>query len=96
MTIHIHGATEHNLQSVNATINDGLTVVTGVSGSGKTSLIFDTLYHEARCRFAKISAPGSSNLRSLSALAESIIADEIYDTMAPEAKNDLSRACGRN
>ena len=49
----IQGATEHNLQSIDATINDGLTVVTGVSGSGKTSLIFDTLYHEARRRFGQ-------------------------------------------
>ena len=72
MTIHIQGATEHNLQSVNATINDGLTVVTGVSGSGKTSLVFDTLYHEARRRFAEIYALGSSNLRLSPALVESI------------------------
>ena len=59
----IQGATEHNLQSIDATINDGLTGVSGVSGSGKTSLIFDTLYHEARRRFAEIYALGSSNLR---------------------------------
>jgi len=60
MTIHIQGATEHNLQSIDATINDGLTVVTGISGSGKTSLVFDTLYHEARRRFAEIYALGSA------------------------------------
>ncbi len=68
----IQGATEHNLQSIDATIGDGLTVVTGVSGSGKTSLVFDTLYHEARRRFAEIYALGSSNLRLSPAQVESI------------------------
>ena len=39
MTIHISGAAEHNLKDVDVTISGGLTVVTGVSGSGKTSLV---------------------------------------------------------
>ena len=51
MEIKIRGAQEHNLKDINIDIKDGLTVVTGVSGSGKTSLIFDTLYKEARRRF---------------------------------------------
>ena len=51
MEIRIRGAKEHNLKNVDVDIKDGLTVVTGVSGSGKTSLIFDTLYKEARRRF---------------------------------------------
>ncbi|MFX1389298.1 MAG: AAA family ATPase [Promethearchaeota archaeon] len=51
MVIKIQGAQEHNLKNVDVDIEDGLTVVTGVSGSGKTSLIFDTLYKEARRRF---------------------------------------------
>src|SRR5512137_2457302 len=63
MPIRIEGASEHNLQEVNAEFGDGLTVVTGVSGSGKTSLVFDTLYHEARRRFQEIFAPGSSHLQ---------------------------------
>lgn len=51
MEIKIRGAQEHNLKDIDVDIKDGLTVVTGVSGSGKTSLIFDTLFKEARRRF---------------------------------------------
>ncbi len=51
MDIRIRGAREHNLDNIDVQFGDGLTVVTGVSGSGKTSLVFDTLYHEAHRRF---------------------------------------------
>jgi excinuclease ABC subunit A len=61
--ISIQGAREHNLKDIDVEINEGLTVVTGVSGSGKTSLVFDTLYHEARRRFLEIYSLGSSGLR---------------------------------
>ena len=60
MPITIRGASEHNLRDVDAEIGDGLTVVTGVSGSGKTSLVFDTLYHEARRRFLSIFGAGET------------------------------------
>ncbi len=59
MTILIQDAREHNLKGINVTFGDGLSVVTGVSGSGKTSLVFDTLYHEARRRFLEVYAIGS-------------------------------------
>lgn len=44
---------QNNLQNIDVDIGSGLTTVTGVSGSGKTSLVFDTLYHEARRRFVE-------------------------------------------
>lgn len=48
----IRGAREHNLKNVNLTIpKNKLVVVTGLSGSGKSSLAFDTLYAEGRRRY---------------------------------------------
>ena len=50
----IKGAREHNLQNVNAKIPiNKLTVITGVSGSGKSSLAFDTLYAEGQRRYVE-------------------------------------------
>ena len=72
MSITIRGAAEHNLDDVDIEIHDGLTAVTGVSGSGKSSLAFDTLYHEARRRFLDIYALQSSSLRLNPAQVESI------------------------
>jgi excinuclease ABC subunit A len=72
MRIRIEGAREHNLQGVNAEFGEGLTVVTGVSGSGKTSLVFDTLYHEARRRFLEVFELGSPKGRLSPAEVDSI------------------------
>jgi excinuclease ABC subunit A len=63
MDIRIRGAREHNLKNVDVEFGDGLTVVTGVSGSGKTSLVFDTLYHEAHRRFLDVYLYGRGGQR---------------------------------
>jgi excinuclease ABC subunit A len=72
MSIHIRGAGEHNLQDIDVEFGDGLTVVTGVSGSGKTSLVFDTLYQEARRRFLEVFSLGSTGLRLSPARVQAI------------------------
>lgn len=50
----IHGAREHNLKDISLSIpKDKLVVITGLSGSGKSSLVFDTLYAEGRRRYVE-------------------------------------------
>ena len=57
-TILVVGASEHNLQNINITLpRDTLTVFTGVSGSGKSSLAFDTLFKEGQRRFMESLSP---------------------------------------
>ena len=60
----IRGAREHNLKNINVVIpKNKLTVMTGLSGSGKTSLAFDTLYAEGQRRYVE----------SLSAYAQQLL-----------------------
>ena len=50
----VRGAREHNLRNIDVTIpRDKLTVVTGLSGSGKSSLAFDTIYAEGQRRYVE-------------------------------------------
>jgi len=52
--IKIRGAREHNLKDVNLDIpRNKMTVMTGISGSGKSSLAFDTLYAEGQRRYVE-------------------------------------------
>ena len=53
-TIHVRGAREHNLKNVDIEIpRDALVVFTGLSGSGKSSLAFDTIYAEGQRRYVE-------------------------------------------
>src|SRR5690242_9411082 len=64
-TIGIQGAREHNLKNISLEIpRDQLIVITGVSGSGKSSLAFDTIYAEGQRRY----------MESLSSFAKRFIA----------------------
>ena len=50
----IKGAKEHNLKNINLEIpRDKMVVITGLSGSGKSSLAFDTLYAEGQRRYVE-------------------------------------------
>ena len=64
--IEVYGAREHNLKDINVKIpRNKLIVVTGISGSGKSSLTFDTIYAEGQRRY----------MESFSAYARSFIGD---------------------
>jgi excinuclease ABC subunit A len=61
--VQVRGAREHNLQNVDVHIpRDALVVFTGVSGSGKSSLAFGTLYAEAQRRYLESVAPYARRL----------------------------------
>src|SRR5215216_2659537 len=56
--IRIHGARQNNLKNLSLELPLGeLTVITGVSGSGKSSLVFDTLYAEGQRRYVETFSP---------------------------------------
>ncbi|MFD0366674.1 ATP-binding cassette domain-containing protein [Streptomyces sp. NPDC127114] len=61
--VRVRGAREHNLRAVDVDIpRDALTVFTGVSGSGKSSLAFGTIYAEAQRRYFESVAPYARRL----------------------------------
>jgi excinuclease ABC subunit A len=56
--ITVHGARQHNLKNIDVEIpRHSLTVVTGLSGSGKSSLAFDTIYAEGQRRYVETLSP---------------------------------------
>ncbi|MCW2961705.1 MAG: excinuclease subunit [Thermoleophilia bacterium] len=62
-SVHVRGARVHNLRSVDADIpRDALVAFTGVSGSGKSSLAFGTIYAEAQRRYFESVAPYARRL----------------------------------
>jgi len=62
-SVHVRGARVHNLKNIDVRIpRDALVVFTGVSGSGKSSLAFGTLYAEAQRRYLESVAPYARRL----------------------------------
>lgn len=63
--IRIRGARTHNLKNIDVDIpHHQLTVITGVSGSGKSSLVFDTIHNEGQRRFLENLSPATRQLFS--------------------------------
>lgn len=61
--VRVRGAREHNLRNVDVDLpRDALVVFTGVSGSGKSSLAFDTIYAEAQRRYLESVSPYARRL----------------------------------
>src|SRR3954451_20128494 len=66
-SIRVFGARTHNLRNIDVTIPNGkLTIITGVSGSGKSSLAFDTIFAEGRRRYlASVSIDSRERLQAI-------------------------------
>ena len=61
--VHVRGAREHNLKDVDVDLpRDALVVFSGISGSGKSSLAFGTLYAEAQRRYLESLSPYARRL----------------------------------
>ena len=69
--VHVRGAREHNLKNISLDIpRDALVVFTGISGSGKSSLAFGTLYAEAQRRYLESVSPYARRLFNQMAIPE--------------------------
>ncbi len=91
-SIVVKGAREHNLKNVDATIpRDRLVVITGLSGSGKSSLAFDTIYAEGQRRYVESL---SSYARQFLGLMEKPDVDQI-DGLSPAISID-QKSTSRN
>jgi excinuclease ABC subunit A len=90
-TIVIHGARQHNLKGITVEIpRRALTVITGPSGSGKSSLAFDTLYAEGQRRY--VESLSSYAKQFLERLARPSVdrLDGVSPAVAIEQKNPIT------
>ena len=95
LDIEVRGARKHNLKNIDVTIpRHKLTVITGVSGSGKSSLAFHTLFSEGQRRFVEtlstyarrfLGRPDRGSVDSISGLAPAIAIDQKSASKSPRS-----------
>lgn len=95
LDIEVHGARKHNLKNIDVTVpRHKLTVITGVSGSGKSSLAFHTLFSEGQRRFVEtlstyarrfLGRPDRGSIDSISGLAPAIAIDQKSASKSPRS-----------
>lgn len=95
LDIEVRGARKHNLKNIDVTIpRHKLTVVTGVSGSGKSSLAFHTLFSEGQRRFVEtlstyarrfLGRPDRGSIDSITGLAPAIAIDQKSASKSPRS-----------
>lgn len=93
--IRVRGAKEHNLKNINIDIpKDHFVVVTGLSGSGKSSLAFDTIYAEGQRRYVEslssyarqfLQLQNKPNVESISGLSPAIAIDQKTTSRNPRS-----------
>ena len=85
--IRIRGAKEHNLQNIDLDIpRDKFVVLTGLSGSGKSSLAFDTIYAEGQRRY----------MESLSSYARQFLGQTVFRSDGEAGCRELRRTSTGN
>ena len=86
--IKIRGANEHNLKNIDVDIpRDEFVVLTGLSGSGKSSLAFDTIYAEGQRRYMESLSSYADNSMIISAFCTRESVSHIVRNVAGRSKN---------
>ena len=89
--IRIRGARTHNLKNVNVDLKrEALIVITGVSGSGKSSLAFDTLYAEGQRRYVESISVNSRQFLPLLPKPDVDLIDGLSPSIAIEQKSSIN------